>query len=969
MTDISTATNHHGPVVADPPMANGLSPTKPVPPVNFITRGPEEEEDYTIKCICGFHDDDGNTVLCEHCETWQHTECYYFEDGEVLDVSEIEHYCADCKPRWIDARSATERQTIRRDQSDLGERKVKKASAKNHKKKVKVPDTHVALANGCSSYESTESHGASDRLVESPRDYIPSAKRPKLNHRYSGSLQSASLPWAGNARRSGSASGTVRSPTRMAGKCPSNGYSSESYSSQFLHLYDNDPGDATMQANLFNDITITSSLSLWTQDAEALAEASNGLSPQDIFHRCDQPLDSISMGFPLLHKEHKQAESLDTDGLCPRWTLLTTDAPLVKNSIVGELKGKIGHMRDYVQDPANRWDFLRHPVPFVFFHPKLPIYIDTRREGTKCRYLRRSCRPNLTMTTILENGSDYRFCFVAKDDLEAGSELTIGWTLDQHIRNFFHQRNSEQFKHEGSTDADEDYVSDWVGKVLSDFGGCACDSPAECSLAKYDRRSNAVPNGSLITSNGHIPKGRTGYGKRQSPSIEQTLYNRSYRPKHQEEDDDDRSTSGSLRSKQRSRDITPTRVHTSDTTFAVGLELSDREKRKIAALEKNFEQIEQDKHQPAHKKKKRNSGGPSVPVPASLTSRQPGQVLQAPLIPQSNDTGTTPRTQYNDANTSRRTLGSPAGKQPLAMQSVNGKPPGRRKIPSHAGPTRALPASARPKYISISTQTDLNQHAEWYMISEREQPRKPFMSLSKQLLLRSQRERARMEQRMQVASQQRRNIQAARDPDKNGAGLARSSDEEETQDAGQDTDRPVDDMTNKVPILKPRPPDEAVSQAENTSTAINKPPLKLLRASETITLSVQLPPPAAKLANDVSLGSPGDITQSPVAAPSPFLATSGIHPALFPVANASMVQPSPVKKKVSLVEYMSRRNNKTEPPSTGERSSNSSPVLLHEPVRPPLEIYEQQGAVNQGNAVTDTLNREDSYSTEETRRI
>ena len=34
-----------------------------------------EEEDYTIKCICTYEDDDGNTVFCDKCETWQHIEC------------------------------------------------------------------------------------------------------------------------------------------------------------------------------------------------------------------------------------------------------------------------------------------------------------------------------------------------------------------------------------------------------------------------------------------------------------------------------------------------------------------------------------------------------------------------------------------------------------------------------------------------------------------------------------------------------------------------------------------------------------------------------------------------------------------------------------------------------------------------------------------------------------------------------
>ncbi|KAL8723325.1 MAG: hypothetical protein Q9225_000377 [Loekoesia sp. 1 TL-2023] len=951
MTDISLPTNHHGPAVVDPLIANGLSPSKPVPPQALPAPGPEEEEDYTIKCICGFHDDDGNTVLCEQCQTWQHTECYYFEGGEVLDVSEIEHCCADCKPRRLDARAATERQTMRREQSDLGERRVKKAAAaKSHKKKVKVPDTHMTLANGFSPYDRNDPHSVSDRSADSPRDYLPSAKRPKINHRYSSSLQSPSLSYTGNDKRSGSVSRVIHSPSKTPGKYLSNGYLSEPYSHNFMHLYDDDPGDAEMQANLFNDITITSSLSLWTQDAEALAEASNGLSPQNIFHRCDQPLDS--MGFPFLRKEIRQGDDPDTDGRFPRWTFLTTGAPLPKGSIVGELKGKIGHMRDYVQDPSNRWDYLRHPVPFVFFHPKLPIYIDTRREGTKCRYLRRSCRPNLIMTTILENGSDYRFCFVAKDDLEAGSELTIAWTLDQHIRNF------TQFKHEGSSDADEDYVSDWVGKVLADFGGCACDLPAECSLARYDRRSDQSLSGTFKMSNGNGPKGRNGYGKRHSPAMDQITYSRPHHVKQQEEDDDDRSTSGSLRSKQRSRDITPTRSHFAENAFAMGLELSDREKRKIAALERNFEQIAQDKNQPAHKKKKRNSGGC---VSAHQSSRQQGPVS---LFSQPNTPGIMSRAQGIDAE-SRRTSGSPVGKQPYMTNTLNGKSTGRKKQSLQAHPMSIPPAIARPNYVSTSVQTEPDEHADWYKSAEQERPRKPFMSLSKQLLLRSQRERARMEQRLQAAAC--RPTGQTQEPNGNGVMPIQDREDTEMENSQHGLPGPVEEMTNNSPIQKPRPPDDVGSRI-NGANAMTKPPPPptFINGVRTADLRLQLPSPAAALSSDPSSDSPRDVTQSPVAARPPPVQTPGTYPSLFPSSNSNMIQPSPVKKKVSLGEYMSRQKHKAEPPSTGERPPNSSPVLLHGPVKPLLGLDEAKGAGNEGSAVVvDTPRQEDRNMIEE----
>ena len=82
------------------------------------------DEESTIKCICGFKYDDGNTVYCERCDTWQHTECYYpYLHGVVptKDVlSSIDHFCVKCKYRPLDYRAANERQVNRRQRADFG---------------------------------------------------------------------------------------------------------------------------------------------------------------------------------------------------------------------------------------------------------------------------------------------------------------------------------------------------------------------------------------------------------------------------------------------------------------------------------------------------------------------------------------------------------------------------------------------------------------------------------------------------------------------------------------------------------------------------------------------------------------------------------------------------------------------------------------------------------------------------------
>jgi hypothetical protein len=74
-----------------------------------------EEEQTTIKCDCGISADDGNTVLCERCDTWQHIICYYESAQQVPDV----HECVDCNPRPFDRTGAAEKQ-----QKQLERRKV-----------------------------------------------------------------------------------------------------------------------------------------------------------------------------------------------------------------------------------------------------------------------------------------------------------------------------------------------------------------------------------------------------------------------------------------------------------------------------------------------------------------------------------------------------------------------------------------------------------------------------------------------------------------------------------------------------------------------------------------------------------------------------------------------------------------------------------------------------------------------------
>ena len=990
MTDLSLPPTTH----TAPSLNSVARPVSSVDgPVNVSTTAgspADEEEDYTIKCFCSFQVDDGNTVFCDRCETWQHIECYYFQDfhnGQPPDIKKIEHSCIDCDPRPYDKKGATERQ---KERFYPEERKVKKAPTKAPKRRPKLSESHAAAFTNGYTHDGTDPLHY-DRTSGSPRDHGPPLKRPKTSHRSSHSMNFFSPP--SNAemqavRSTGPTSHASRKP--FTTKHSPNGYQVPPYSPEFLHLYDDDPGEAPMQANLFNDIAITRSLSSWSHDVESLSEAANGLSPQDIFHRCDESLDHMNL--PLLHKEQRLGEPQEAGGWQPRWTYLTVDTDTPRDAIVGELRGKIGHMQDYVQDPANRWDYLRHPAPFVFFHPKLPIYVDTRQEGSICRYLRRSCRPNLEMRTILENGTDYRFCFIAKEDVGAGSELTISWTLDEHIRTYLYSLNNPEIKQEGSFDVTA-YISDWVEKVLANFGGCACESPDQCGLAKYDRRGGMLSNNASLT-NGKASKARNGYTKStRTPDTGHKSNSRASSESKKRQDDDGRDSRSTSGSNSRSRDMTPTR--NGDLGNIPGLEISDREKRKIAALEKNFEQLEQEKHQPSQKKKKRNSSGSTLNTPTAASSVRfgSGSAMQCSadstnqkqlghgmtFAYQPNTPGYSTRPRYADASTSVKKFGSPVAKSKANVGAF-------AKRHSQPNTPRVTSPTARQNYVSVSVQTDADYSADLCTLSTHQfQKRRSYVSLGKRLLMRCQQDRVRMDEQRRASLNDAgglTGIGSAADTVALGPSRNNTHEwslEKTSRTPSVDTEMPEvsynegpanEDSHSDHTFLKHRPPNgEVVESTPAQSPEIKPPPppavlhaaaippdrAKPVNGFRSTDLRVQLPS-APQISHDPASAPSMATTTTPTVARSPFSHTPSSYPPLFPGSTPGVVQPSPVKK-VSLGEYFSRQKNKSQ---SMDKGAASSPTTQQSALKTLGSVEEESKSASvEGSVIVDTPKQED----------
>ncbi|KAJ5970467.1 Zinc finger FYVE/PHD-type [Penicillium vulpinum] len=584
--------------------------------------GAPDEEPYTIKCICSFDEDDGNTVFCEGCETWQHILCYY-PDKKVPDV----HNCVDCEPRPLDNRRANERQRLRRirEKSEDGDRKPRRSGPKTQKRKSNDADVN---AFGHARHDS----GSREQ---------PPSKKARVSRRQSTSISGTSGPpgLPAESRNRRSSTSIAMSPTVVPGPPIPH------YSDEFLSLYDRDDLFVESKTILNYGVEFVNEIVAWLKDPQILAKVTDGFSVEDFAKRSEEAMDQSR--WPSLTTETITDSTVEIGGKHPTHKILKTKDPVQMGDIVGEIFGKLGHVKDYKKLDSSRWEELRHAMPFVFFNRQLDLYIDSRQEGNELRHVRRSCDPNVLLKIYITNGRQYHFCFVAKRDIPPGSEITTMWYFDE---SFFPSESTvkEEFK---DRVVDPKDAAICISATLANFGGCACGNPQDCLLNKLDRR--AKPPGTKRVK--AKLKGKGKKSKSLGPSADSGRAG-SETIKHPDEHDptgDARSTSGSARGRHTgSRDISPTGSH--QLTLP---ELSSRERRKIADAEKQFQQLEQ--LRTANPKRKKRSSGPqtqSNPAKISRTT-QTGDKFKPyhePGIPRSSEIAGQPsrrQVTYVDAQT------------------------------------------------------------------------------------------------------------------------------------------------------------------------------------------------------------------------------------------------------------------------------------------------------------------------------
>jgi uncharacterized protein len=668
MTEASPPNPHVEPLLApgslyspDARLSNGVS---------LFADPPAEEDDYLIRCICGFPDDDGNTVLCEECNTWQHIECYY----PNLQVPDI-HQCASCQPRPIDAKSATDRQKQARTATLPGEKKTKRPQPRSHKKKVKET---TPLVNGGPHIEKFDAH---DRASGSPHD-PPPAKRPKTSHRASSSTASINkdITSALSRRRNNSVALHTGSPVKNPASPVVNGHH-EQFSPEFMRLYDNDWQKTPI--NSFSGLAVSNDLTAWLEDIDKFQAVTNGKTQNEVLKRWDQPWEKLEEASPGFTIKTEENTSVLIHGKHPIFKLVVVDREIMPRSYIGELNGCIGPITDYKEDPSNKWDSLLHPEPFVFFHPDLPIYIDARHEGSDLRFVRRSCRPNSKIEIIIV-GKTYHFCLITDKEMNSQDEITISWTYEERFKNLSLSLGENRLL----LPEDADHVKSYLLNLLANFGGCACTTSQTCLLERAmsiairsKEASNRQPKVSRKKGRKHLTQvsplstGMATNSRAGSETVNQMDI----------DDDamDSRSASGSARSKPSSRDITPATMM--EPSIGLGVGLSTREQRKLQQQERLFEKMENDRSG-----RKRNSGGSALNTPTVSTSVS------------------SPRHQASNSLTRlQRRLGHPDSTNPsptsiISSAKTTGSRTSKRPMPN--GVTSHSHTS-KPIYIEAATQT------------------------------------------------------------------------------------------------------------------------------------------------------------------------------------------------------------------------------------------------------------------------
>ncbi|KAK3502995.1 hypothetical protein B0T13DRAFT_188058 [Neurospora crassa] len=915
-----------------PPSRTSFSVSAAVPVQDGI-RAQEnvEEEPYTIRCICKYPDDDGNTIYCELCDTWQHIECYYPHNSEdALRDPDFAHFCVECQPRPLDRERAKENQRRKLTTGvteGMADKKSKRPISKSHKKKPKPSDLPL-----------TGQHSKAEKQA-SIQDSHPPTKKTKSSHKSSHSVSSQAAKRSPQFGSTKSNHAHPPSPAATPPDLPAD-FEIHTYAPALLSG-SSDRGVEIVHTNSFASLQVSNAISAWLRDHNKL-QKETGWAYADIFQPLPPNIDQLKrpVDIELSRKTLGQ-------GTVASWKCLKAPSAIAHNVPLVELNGQIGIQSSYCADPDSRWQELTSPLPYVFFHPMLPIYIDTRKEGSQARYIRRSCKPNAMLETYLSDGYELHFWLVTDRQVAAREEITLPWDF-----RFPNENKSRMLRVLGLSDEDtsahaESSVDDgeyqaltsWLHNILSEYGGCACNLGSECAFARFHRnhlgKSQALAN---------PPKTKKRKSKTQSSSTIGTgpaTDSRAASEGHLEDapENDRRSVSGSARSKPPSRDLTPTARQGSFDTLGILTEPTDRDKRKVSMIEETFRRIEL-QQQPTKKRKARGSDAATTSKKGSKSSATT-QTTNATNGP---DERHCHFANGETAITSKAT--SPAASAKSGRVTKSKKTSSRKgsvAVVSHPVPAQPVRLPSRPKYADAGTQT--NPDTEANPAPSPARPKRRLVSVTMRIM---QHHRWLEEQqgKQRLLNQAVATVPMDVDSPKDNKTVVSAAGS--VQDTTLKPSAPAKATTSDVEM--PDAPTVSAShlKAAQSTSVVTAPKSKVLD------LRVPMPPvPPFPSSTSLALTSTTSLPAGTSVAQSSFSVTGLTSPLGPSSINGLTANPSPIKKKLSLSDYTKSRMNK----AAAARPSVSVPSLKPNAAldEPKLTTSDDNGGAASGSPTTEKV--------------
>jgi hypothetical protein len=833
-----------------------------------------QEDEGIIKCICNFAHDDGNTVFCPKCNTWQHVDCYYPGEAEKVKHEDFDHTCADCNPRILDKHQAMERQRTRLglepDEDSPHDKRPKKATAKAPKKKIKPSDLQL---NGHPVGVDGSKHG-------SPQDHPP-AKKPKISHKSSQSVSSHTPKRSPSHSAPRAIHSHPLSPATTPPDLP-NDFELHHYTQQFLDLC-TESDVQIVDTNTYANLKTQTKLSDWLKPGHDHFRKDTGCDFKEVMQTKTPP--------PLDHPLRVESKEVPlTQDSVLHWQYLMTPSAIGKDVPMMELNGIVGLQKDYCEEPENQWSDLCAPLPFVFFPPSLPLFIDTRKEGSNARYVRRSCKPNASIDPYhLSDGSVFHFWLVSDRPIAASEQITLPWEFrfpGITQKRFVELLGLGDEETNGHVAADIDpadyiFISDWIRRILSEYGGCACDLGNDCAFVRFHRNYHEKVQPRPIPQKRKRAKTKT---HTISPtSTGQATNSRAASEGHLDEmAETDVNVAAGSRSKPPSRDRTPARLGSFDN-IGILTEPTNRDKRKVQIAETLFQKSAQEQQQPPRKKKKASTDATANPTanPGTVKPRGRTGISEVPDKPNGGD-----EPRYVDAGTS--------GSKPVSPTSATSHHSAKfikPQAPSAPGSRKGSSEASRT-YSDAAVQTEPEHGHRVTPL-----PKRRVMSLTMRLM--AQRRRDLLAQRPSSAMD-------LDSPTTTKSSLGSPSTAHKhcplsSPASAADVDAPM-------PDAPPAPANVVTSSPPLTNGNL---PVINPKEAKSPELRVSMPPPTA-FTSPTSATSVTSVT-TPIStngsvAHSPFSTANLPSPFAPLVTNGNTATPSPIKKKMSLSEYKNKAN-------------------------------------------------------------